>query len=62
MSRRRRAFGTTRQLMERMDHDLLFRWFVDLGVDDPAWVPTVFTKNRDQLPTTDMSRKSLPRT
>ena len=51
-----------RQLMEQMDYNLLFRWFVGLGVDDPAWVPTVFTKNRDRLLTTDMSRKSLPRT
>ena len=48
--------------MEQMDYNLLFRWFVGLGVDDPAWVPTVFTKNRDRLLTTDMSRKSLPRT
>ncbi|CAM3154917.1 Transposase domain [Paracoccus aminovorans] len=41
-----------RQLMKRMQYDLLFRWLVGLGIDDPAWVPTVFTKNRDRLLTT----------
>jgi transposase len=48
-----------RQLMEQMQYNLLFRWFVGLGIDDPVWVPTVFTKNRDRLLTTDMSRKFL---
>ena len=48
-----------RQLMEQMQYNLLFRWFVGLGIDDPVWVPTVFTKNRDRLLTTDMSRKVL---
>ena len=38
-----------RQLMEQLDYNLLFRWFVGLGIDDPVWVPTVFTKNRDRL-------------
>jgi len=38
-----------RQLMERLDFDLLFRWFVGLGIDDPVWSPTTFTKNRDRL-------------
>jgi hypothetical protein len=37
----------------------LFRWFVGLGIDDPVWVPTVFTKNRDRLLTTEMSRKVM---
>ncbi|XDA97960.1 IS5 family transposase [Sulfitobacter sp. LCG007] len=46
-----------RQLMEQMDYNLLFRWFGGLGIDDAVWVPTVFTKNRDRLLTTDMSRK-----
>ncbi len=35
-----------RQLMEQLDCNLLFRWFAGLGVDDPIWVPTVFTRNR----------------
>ena len=48
-----------RQLMEQLDYNLLFRWFVGLGIDDPVWVPTVFTKNRDRLLTTDMSRKVM---
>lgn len=33
-----------RQLMEQLDYNLMFRWFVGLGIDDPVWVPTVFTK------------------
>ena len=48
-----------RQLMEQMQYNLLFRWFVGLGIDDPVWVPTVFTKNRDRLLTTKMSRKVM---
>jgi transposase len=38
-----------RLLMEQLDYKLLFRWFVGLGMDEPVWVPTVFTKNRDRL-------------
>ncbi len=38
-----------RQLMERIDYDLMFRWFVGLEVDEPVWDVTVFTKNRDRL-------------
>ena len=45
--------------MEQMQYNLMFRWFVGLGIDDPVWVPTVFSKNRDRLLTTDMSRKFL---
>src|SRR5512132_1149546 len=37
-----------RQLMEQLDYNLLFRWFVGLGIDDPVWDVTVFT-NRDRL-------------
>jgi transposase len=48
-----------RQLMEQMQYNLLFRWFVGLGIDDPVWVPTVFSKNRDRLLTTEMSRKVM---
>ena len=46
------AFYTVRserQLMEQLDYNLLFRWFVGLGIDDPVWDVTVFTKNRDRL-------------
>jgi transposase len=38
-----------RQLMEQLDYNLLFRWFVGLNPDDDVWDPTVFTKNRDRL-------------
>ena len=48
-----------RQLMEQMQYNLMFRWFVGLGIDDPVWVPTVFTKNRDRLLSTEMSRKVM---
>ncbi len=49
-----------RQLMEQMDYNLMFRWFVGLGIDDHIWVPTVFTKNRDRLLSTSPSRRSRP--
>ena len=38
-----------RQLMEQLDYNILFRWFVGLGMDDAVWSPTTFTKNRDRL-------------
>ena len=38
-----------RMLMEQLDYNLLFRWFVGLNMDDVVWVPTVFSKNRDRL-------------
>ena len=38
-----------RQLMEQLDYNLLYRWFVGLSPDDPVWDPTVFTKNRARL-------------
>lgn len=37
------------QLMEQLEYNLLYRWFVGLGVDDPVWDVTVFTKNRERL-------------
>ena len=48
-----------RQLIEQLNYNLLYRWFVGLGVDDPVWVPTVFTKNRDRLLEADVARKFL---
>ena len=53
------SIRSERQLMEQMNYNLLFRWFVGLGIDDPVWVPTVFSKNRDRLLTTEMSRKVM---
>ena len=38
-----------RQLMEQLNYNLLYRWFVGLSPDDPIWDPTTFTKNRDRL-------------
>lgn len=38
-----------RQLMEQMQYNMLFRWFVGLSMDDTVWVPTVLTKNRERL-------------
>lgn len=38
-----------RQMMERLDFDLSFRWFVGLGVDDPVWDASTFSKNRERL-------------
>ena len=53
------SIRSERQLMEQMQYNLLFRWFVGLGIDDPVWVPTVFSKNRDRLLTTDIARQFL---
>ena len=48
-----------RQLMERMEFDLLFRWFVGLGVDDAAWDHSSFSKNRDRLLEGEIAAKFL---
>ncbi len=48
-----------RQLMEQLEYNLLFRWFVGLAIDEPVWVPTVFSKNRDRLLTSDIARKLM---
>ena len=48
-----------RQIMERLEFDLLFRWFVDLGIDDAAWDQTTFGKNRDRLLAGDFAHKVL---
>ena len=48
-----------RQLMERIEFDLLFRWFVGLGVDDPVWDHSSFSKNRDRLLAGDIAAKFL---
>ncbi len=48
-----------RQLMERLDCNRLFRWFVGLSMDPPAWDVTVFTKNRERLLAGDVAAKFL---
>ena len=48
-----------RQLMEQIDYNLLFRWFVGLPMDAGVWHPTVFTHNRDRLLQADVAREFL---
>jgi len=43
------SIRSERMLMEQLEYNLLFRWFVGLNMDEPVWVPTVFSKNRDRL-------------
>jgi transposase len=43
------SIRSERLLMEQLDYNLLFRWFVGLNMDDPIWDATVFTKNRERL-------------
>ena len=50
-----------RQLMEQLDYNLLYRWFVGLSPDDPVWDPTTFTKNRDRLQNGDVFTKFMTR-
>jgi transposase len=48
-----------RLLMEEMDYNILFRWFVGLNLDDPVWDATVFTKNRDRLLEAEVAKEFL---
>ncbi len=48
-----------RQLMEQINYNLLFRWFVGLSMDAPVWHPTVFSHNRDRLLEADVAREFL---
>jgi transposase len=48
-----------RQLMEQLDYNLMFRWFVGLGIDDPVWDHSVYSKNRDRLLEADIARKFM---
>ena len=48
-----------RQLMEQLDYNLLFRWFVGLSMDAPVWDVTVFTKNRERLLAGDVAATFL---
>ena len=50
-----------RQLMEQLDYNLLYRWFVGLSPDDPVWNGTTFTKNRDRLHEGDVFEKFMTR-
>lgn len=53
------SIRSERQLMDRLEFDLLFRWFVGLGIDDAVWHPTVFTHNRDRVLTTEVAQGFL---
>ncbi len=46
-----------RMLMEQLQYNLLFRWFVGMNMDEPVWVPTVFSKNRDRLMEGDLAER-----
>jgi transposase len=53
------SIRSERQLMDRLEFDLLFRWFVGIGVDDVAWDHSTFSKNRDRLLAGDIAAKLL---
>jgi transposase len=53
------SIRSERQLMERLEFDLLFRWFVGVGVDDAAWDHSLFSKNRERLLEGDIAAKLL---
>jgi transposase len=53
------SIRSERQLMERLEFDLLFRWFVGIGVDDAAWDHSTFSKNRERLLERDIAGKLL---
>jgi transposase len=55
------SIRSERLLMEEMDYNLLFRWFVGLNADDEVWDATTFTKNRDRLPEADVAKQFLAR-
>lgn len=53
------SIRSERQLVEQIDYNLLYRWFVGLGMDTPAWHATVFTHNRDRLFEADVAQEFL---
>ena len=55
------SIRSERLLMEEMDYNLLFRWFVGLNADDGVWDATTFTKNRDRLLDADVAQEFLAR-
>jgi transposase len=55
------SIRSERLLMEQLDYNILFRWFVGLEMDEPVWVPTVFSKNRDRLLTQEVARSFFRR-
>ena len=55
------SIRSERLLMEQLNYNLLFRWFVGLSMDDPIWDATVFTKNRDRLLNQEIARSLFRR-
>jgi transposase len=55
------SIRSERLLMEQLDYNLLFRWFVGMDMDEPVWAPTVFSKNRDRLLTQEIARSFFRR-
>lgn len=55
------SIRSERLLMEELDYNLLFRWFVGLNADDEVWDATTFTKNRDRLLKADVAKEFLSR-
>ena len=51
------SIRSERMLMEQLEYNLLFRWFVGLNMDESVWVATVFSKNRDRLLRSDIAEK-----
>ena len=51
----------TSLLMEQLNYNLMYRWFVGLSPDDPVWDPTTFTKNRDRLQNGEVFAKFMTR-
>ena len=55
------SIRSERLLMEQLDYNLLFRWFVGMEMDEPIWNATVFTKNRDRLLNQEIARSFFRR-
>jgi transposase len=55
------SIRSERLLMEQLDYNLLFRWFVGMDMEEPIWAPTVFTKNRDRLLNQQIARSFFRR-
>jgi transposase len=53
------SIRSERQLLERLEFDLLFRWFVGIGVNDAVWDHSKFSKNRERLLEGDVAAKLL---
>src|SRR4029434_280936 len=55
------SIRSERLLMEQLDYNLLFRWFVGMDMDEPLWAPTVFSKNRERLLNQEIARSFFRR-